>query len=98
MFLNIASCFILGLMLFSMFISDLEVNIKSLLIQLADDTDIGGVVNDEDGADIQRNLNYLVNWAHSNKRCLNKAKCIHTSKNKEFRPFLQNGGLYYGKQ
>lgn len=46
---------VLSLMLINIFIKDLEVNIKSLLIKLAADTEIDGIVsNDEDRAHIEQ--------------------------------------------
>lgn len=77
---------VLGLTLFSVFVNDTEVNIKSLLIKCADATKVGGEVINEDRAVIQSNLVHFVSWTN---------KCILTQPNA--RSYLQNGGLYPGK-
>lgn len=55
-------------------------DIKSLLVNFADDTVIGGVVNNkEERSLLQRDLNHLVKWSKSYKLCFNtvKYKVIH---------------------
>lgn len=54
-------------MLFQIFINDLEVNTKSLLLKFEDDTKIGRVINNEDRTIIQSDLDHSVSRAHSNK-------------------------------
>lgn len=80
----------LGPMPFNTFSTDLDVNIKSVLIKFADDTKIGKVVNNsKDRPVTHSHLHHLVSWAHSNKTCFNAAKCegIHLGSKTTGQPY-----------
>ena len=73
---------VLGLILFSIFISDIDSGVKCTLSKFADDTKLWGAVNKPEGQDaIQRNLNRLEQWAQVNLMRFNKSKCkiLHLS-------------------
>lgn len=62
-------------MLFSIFLSALDENIKSMLMKFVNDTKIGGVVNNEEYRSlIQTNVGCLISWVQANKRHFNTAK------------------------
>ncbi|CAM5076430.1 unnamed protein product [Natator depressus] len=66
---------VLGLVLFKIFINDLEDSVDCTLGKFADDTKLGGEVNTLEGRDrIQRDLDKLEDWAKRNLR-FNKDKC-----------------------
>ena len=68
---------VLGLILFNIFINDLDEGIERLLIKFADDTKLGGVANtQEDRVKIQQELNTLEKWAVVNRMQFNKDKCM----------------------
>lgn len=72
---------VLGLTLFDMFINDLEINIKSLLKNTADDTKINAGVNSGKeffGAVIWSNLGHLVNGAFEQNTAKYKIKHLRT--------------------
>ncbi|GAB0205751.1 triadin [Grus japonensis] len=67
---------ILGLVLFNVFVSDMDGGIECTLSKFADNTKLCGVINTLEGRDaIQRDTERLERWAHANLMKFNKAKC-----------------------
>ncbi|KAF7243701.1 Pleckstrin-likey domain-containing family M member 3 [Varanus komodoensis] len=67
---------VLGPILFSLFINDMEEGVNSLLIKFADDTKTGAVVTTEEQVlQIQKDLDRLWKWAGDNRMAFNVDKC-----------------------
>ena len=84
---------ILGPLLFTIFINDLDKNLQNMVIKFADDTKIWGKVNNaKDVEKMQEDLRVLEVWSDENMMPFNVSKCkvIHIgSKNSKAKYFLK---------
>ena len=67
---------LLGQMLFNIFVGDMDSGIKCTLSKFADDTKLNGAIDMIEGRDaIQRDWDRLERWVNANLINFNKAKC-----------------------
>ncbi|TRZ06717.1 hypothetical protein HGM15179_020390 [Zosterops borbonicus] len=68
--------YVLVTVLFNIFIDNMDAGNESFISKFADDTNLGACVNRlEDRRDLQRDLEWLDQWAESNKMKFNESKC-----------------------
>ena len=78
---------ILGPLLFTIFINDLEDNVKNRVLKFADDSKLWGRVGSiDERMSLQKDLDILGEWSIRNKMPFNVGKCkvMHVGKNENF--------------
>ncbi|CAM5129309.1 unnamed protein product [Eretmochelys imbricata] len=81
---------VLGPVLFSIFISDLDNGTESTLIKFEDTTKLGGVASGlEERIKIQNDLDKLEKWTEVNRMKFNKDKCkvLHLGRNNQLHTY-----------
>jgi ribonuclease P/MRP protein subunit RPP40 len=85
---------ILGPLLFSIFINDIDNNLKNTILKFADDTKLWGKVDsDEERNLMQKDIDTLEFWSKMNKMPFNVPKCkvLHLGKNNAQRNYTLMG-------
>ena len=85
---------VLGPLLFVMYINDLDEGVVNWISKYADDTKIGGVVdNEEDFQSLQSDLGQLEKWAERWQMEFNADKCevLHLGRTNQNRTYMVNG-------
>ena len=79
---------VLGLVLFNIFINDLDEGVQGMLVKFADD--MGGIANTvEDRNKIENDLDRMAHWAKSNRMKFNRDKCkvLHLRKRNQLHSY-----------
>jgi hypothetical protein len=87
---------ILGPLLFTLYIEDIDKGLKNCLLKFADDTKMWGKVdNDEDILMMQDDLNKLCEWSKENEMPFNVSKCgvMHVGKRNKREIYRINGQI-----
>uniref|UniRef100_K7EYP9 Reverse transcriptase domain-containing protein n=1 Tax=Pelodiscus sinensis TaxID=13735 RepID=K7EYP9_PELSI len=83
---------VLGLVLFNIFINNLDDGIESTLTKFSDDTKLGEVTTAlEDRVIIQKDLDKLEKWSEVNRMKFNKDKCKVLHLKEQSVSHIQNG-------
>lgn len=76
---------VLGLLLFNIFINDLETGVESMFIKLSNDTKLGGVARTLKGRIRRQNLDKLENWSEFKEIKLNRDKCKYSRRKEKIK-------------